>query len=397
MSALGRIASEGVSLPWLDGRQRSVLKHIADCHTARSGGNLLSCECGHSEIHYNSCRDRHCPLCQGAARARWVEARLSELLPCPYFHVVFTVPHELLSLALGNRRTFYATLFACVQETLLAVCGNPENLGGRVGGMSVLHTWNQKLGFHPHIHCIIPGGGISPDGTRWIAGNPSYLVSVKRLSRVFRGKLLGALEGCRDKTLLTGDDSAIRIALKKAAGKEFVVYAKSPFGSPAQVVKYLGRYTHRVGISEQRIQSFEHGLVRFTWIDRAVGHTRKTMILPHEAFVRKFLLHVLPKGFRKIRYFGYMGNRDRTESIARVRELIERSGCAVPLGATTNSEEHPVETMPLSMPEHVCPSCGRTMAFERSFDGAASPGWFKERLEQTRGSPGPISSKDSAA
>ena len=190
MSKLGEIALRGLELPSLNGRERSVLRHIADCQTERMGGNVLSCECGHREVHYNSCRDRHCPLCQGAARARWVQARLSELLPCPYFHVVFTVPHELVPLAQANRHLFYDALFICVRETLLAVCAKAENLGARVGGMAILHTWNQKLAFHPHLHCIIPGGGISPDGMRWVAGNPTYLVPVRRLSAVFRGKLL---------------------------------------------------------------------------------------------------------------------------------------------------------------------------------------------------------------
>ena len=327
MSKLGNIALWGLEVPALNGRERSVLRHIADCQTERMGGNVLSCECGHREVHYNSCRDRHCPLCQGAARARWVQARLSELLPCPYFHVVFTVPHELLSLAQANRHLFYDALFMCVRETLLAVCANPENLGARVGGMAILHTWNQKLAFHPHLHCIIPGGGVSPDGLRWIAGNLTYLVSVRRLSSVFRGKLLSHLDTSIGKGEVQGDEPALRASLRKAAGKAFVVYAKPPFGGPEQVVKYLGRYTHRVGISEKRIVSADPQQVSFTWIDRAAGHARKRMTLPQDAFIQKFMLHILPKGLRKIRYFGYMGNRDRTSSLAHVRALIQ-ADCA---------------------------------------------------------------------
>lgn len=386
MSKLGDIAMASMSLGWLSGRDLSVMNHIADCQTGRIGYNELFCECGNHETHYNSCRDRHCPLCQGAARARWVNDRLNELLPCPYFHVVFTVPHELVCLALANRRLFYRVLFECVHETLLAVCGNPENLGGRVGGMSILHTWNQKLGFHPHIHCIIPGGGISPDGKDWIAGNPNYLVSVKRLSAVFRGKFLGCLEKLCDEKLLEGDESKHRIALRKASCKNFVVYAKQPFGGPAQVVKYLGKYTHRVGISEQRIISFENQKVKFSWIDRGRGHVRMSMSLSLDDFVRKFLLHIMPKGLRKIRYFGYMGNRDRSASIAQVRSLVAK---ACP---ETKQADPGVDTQIQKTPESTwlkCPKCGKEMHVGHSIAVSPEPGWLKNRLALIREIHGP--------
>jgi hypothetical protein len=386
MSMLGDIAMQGLELPWIVGRDRSVLQHMADCQTERMGGNVLVCECGNREVHYNSCRDRHCPLCQGAARTRWVQARLGELLSTPYFHVVFTVPHELVPLALANRRMFYRALFHCAHETLLAVCANPDNLGGLIGGMSILHTWNQKLAFHPHLHCIVPGGGVSPDGTHWIPGNPNYLVSVKRLSAVFRGKLLSHLERAVKRGELHGDESVLRAALRKAGGKAFVVYAKQPFGGPAQVVKYLGRYTHRVGISEQRIVSVRDQRVCFSWIDRAAGHSRKLLFLSLDDFVRKFLLHILPKALRKIRYFGYMANRDRTASIAQVRALIASSmpASAVMAASSQVADEVVADLKPVEPSRTTCSRCGLSMRVQHACMNGSSPGWLKYRLEFVR-------------
>jgi hypothetical protein len=387
MSMLGDIAMQALDLPWVQGRDRSVLQHMADCQTERMGGNVMVCECGNREVHYNSCRDRHCPLCQGSARARWVQSRLGELLPTPYFHVVFTVPHELCSLALSNRRFFYQALFHSAHETLLAVCANPENLGGRVGGMSILHTWNQKLAFHPHLHCIVPGGGVSPDGTGWIPGNPNYLVSVRRLSAVFRGKFLGRLERAVRSGELHGEQSILHTALRKAAGHPFVVYAKQPFGGPAQVVKYLGRYTHRVGMSEQRVISFKDGRVCFSWIDRAHGNTRKLLSLGHDDFIRKFLLHVLPKAQRKIRYFGYMANRDRSESIAGVRKLIE-SSAPRPVDTETSppaSDEAAADLKSALTPDrNTCPRCGLHMSIQSSWTAGSRSTCLESRLAHIR-------------
>ena len=207
----------GKLMPNLNKREWVVLSHIADCHTMRMGGNTLSCECGLREIHYNSCRDRHCPLCQGASRAKWVKDRLNELLPVSYFHVVFTIPQELHSLARANHKIFYKALFLCAHNTLLEVCANPENLGGRIGGLSVLHTWTQKLTYHPHLHCIVPGGAVSPDGKHWIEGNSKYLVPVKKLSAVFRGKLLSSLRKSCDRDELFETTDAYRKALRKAS------------------------------------------------------------------------------------------------------------------------------------------------------------------------------------
>ncbi len=394
MSALGDIARRGMALSWLTGQERSVLSHIADCKTERLGGNVLSCECGHREVHYNSCRDRHCPLCQGAACARWVRARLGELLPCGYFHVVFTVPHELHYLALSNRHAFYRALFLSVHETLKDVCANPANLGARVGGMSILHTWNQKLAFHPHIHCIVPTGGISSDFSRWIAGNPTYLVSVKRLSAVFRGKLLSRLEQSIGRHDLCGDESALRDAVCAAARKDFVVYAKPPFGGPGQVVKYLGRYTHRVGISEPRIVCVTQERVSFSWIDRAAGHARRVMSLSCDEFIRKFTLHILPKGLRKIRYFGFMGNRDRTASLVRVRALIASSSDSLPNRPET--DEFPAHGSAMEAPRvepcavSRCPRCGLPLSIHHPI-GVSSSGshWLTSRLAFLREVHGP--------
>lgn len=362
MSALGDIARWGMNLPWLTGQERSVLSHMADCKTEHLGGNVLSCECGHREVHYNSCRDRHCPLCQGAARARWVQARLGELLPCAYFHVVFTVPHELISLTLSNRHAVYRALFLSVHETLSTVCATPDSLGARVGGLSILHTWNQKLAFHPHIHCIVPGGGISKDRSRWISSRPSYLVPVKRLSAVFRGIFLNRLEHAIRTKTLCGTESVLHDALRKAARKPFVVYAKPPFGGPSQVVKYLGRYTHRVGIHEKRILHAAQDRVSFSWIDRTAGNATKVMHLSCEAFIRKFILHILPKGFRKIRYFGFMGNRNRSMSFAQVRRLIADSDSL--RGEPEHGSSHKGPGTDLSSEPHVracCPLCGQPL------------------------------------
>jgi len=379
VSRLREIARQGSKLSGLHARERTVLDHIADCQTEAMNGNLQGCDqCGHQEMHWNSCRDRHCPLCQGAARALWVKNRLEELLPCPYFHVVFTVPHELNGIALANKELFYQLLFRMVHETLLEVGANPENLGGRLGGLSVLHTWNQKLAFHPHLHCIVPGGGISADGQRWIASRtPSWLLPVRRLSKVFRGKFLAGLEMALAKgQLLVPDRVDVKCQLRKASAKDFVVYAKPPFGGPAQVLKYLGRYTHRVGISEKRILSFDDGIVKFSYRNRA-QHCQEVQELSLPQFTQHFLLHLLPKGIRKIRYFGYCSNRDRGALMAHARELVEKhnhqTGYA-PLGADADSAAAQGEGTP-PMP---CPVCGagmRCLVSDRFGHGQGKIAW----------------------
>jgi len=381
MKRLQTIARRNKELPWLNGRERAVLEKIGDCLTDNMGGNEANCECGNREVHYNSCRDRHCPLCQGAARARWVKDRMRELLPVPYFHVVFTVPHELLPIVFSDKKTFYCILFESVHATLLAVCANPENLGARVGGLSVLHTWNQKIAIHPHVHVIIPSGGISSDGIAWIKGSSTFLVSVKRLSKVFRGKLLSALETSLDKKKLYGDATMIRTALRRASGKDFVVYAKQPFGGPEQVLKYLGRYTHRVGISEQRIVSITDKTVTFSYTNRAEGYAKVKMTLTDEDFIKRFMLHILPKGLRKIRYFGYMANRDRGVTLKKVRTLIIESGAALKEKIVLPDENVDTETREKTGP--ICSKCGLTMTVKK-FDRHFTKNTLPDRLERIR-------------
>jgi hypothetical protein len=385
VSLLRQVARQGSRLPGLNGRQRTVLCRIADCRTEAMGGNLMGCACGHQEMHWNSCRDRHCPLCQGAARARWVASRLTELLPCPYFHVVFTVPHELTSIALANKALLYQLLFRSVHATLLEVGANPENLGGRLGGLSVLHTWNQKLAYHPHVHCIVPGGGISPEGDRWITGKPGWFLPVRRLSMVFRGKLLSGLSAALSTgQLFAPDPEVAQRLLGKAAAKDFVVYAKPPFGGPVQVLKYLGRYTHRVGISEQRMVALDGDQVRYAWLNRASGHSRQVMSLPLPQFIDRFLLHLLPKGIRKIRYFGYFANRDRGASLALARALIEQhkraAGIVVP-EEQPNSVAEPTSERP---PPLACPKCRTPLRCLASDRTHAGPGLIGKRLLKCR-------------
>jgi hypothetical protein len=361
MSNLSDIAAMALTMEGVGPRERRVLSHIADCRTERMGGNIMECACGAIAVHYNSCRDRHCPLCQGAARARWVHDRLAELLPCPYFHVVFTVPHHLIAVAMRNRHAFYSSLFRCAHQTLQEVCANPANLGAIIGGLSILHTWNQKLGYHPHIHCVVPSGGLSLDASRWIPGGSHYLVSVKKLSAVFRGKILHCLERDISKRIFGADSEHLKSLLGKASTQNFVVYAKRPFGSSAQVLKYLGLYTHRVGISEQRIVRFADAAVTYSYLDRKNGYARRRITLSHADFIHRFLLHILPKGLRKIRYFGFMGNRDRHASLARIRTLLgieSDHNPDVPVNesiADTSFNRIGTEEPPR------CPRCGRPM------------------------------------
>jgi hypothetical protein len=302
------------------------------CRTAILGGHAKKCDqCGHIVCVYNSCRNRHCPKCQGAARAAWLEARQQELLDVEYFHVVFTLPHELAPLALQNRRTVYALLFRAASETLLTLARDPRQLGARIGCLAVLHTWGQNLLAHPHLHCVIPGGGMSLDGERWVSCRDGFFLPVRLLSRLFRGKFLAMLLLAFEQQQLEFHGQLAELQHPKAwegwleplRNKEWLVYAKPPFGGPRQVLKYLARYTHRVAISNRRILSFDTDRVTFTWKDYASGNRRRIMTLdPHE-FLRRFLLHVLPSGFTRIRYFGFFANRNRAENVLQARRLIE--------------------------------------------------------------------------
>jgi hypothetical protein len=315
----------------LSREQRKALRNLRDCRTAALGGHLQQCErCGHRVLLYNSCRNRHCNKCQATARARWLAQRQTELLPVPYFHVVFTLPQHIARLALPNAKQIYTILFRAASETLLTIAADPRHLGASIGFLAVLHTWGQNLHLHPHLHCVLPGGGISPDGSRWIACRKSFFLPVRVLSRLFRKKFLNSLRSAfRAGTLhLSGElaslkqPTAFRALCRQAARIEWVVYAKPPFGGPERVLKYLARYTHRVAISNHRLQSLEQGRVSFAARDYADHGRTKTMTLDAVEFIRRFLLHVLPSGFVRIRQFGFLSNRVRKQKLALCRVLL---------------------------------------------------------------------------
>jgi hypothetical protein len=314
--------------------QRRVLNYLVQCRTAALGGHLKKCErCGHEVPVYNSWRNRHCPKCQGAARADWLDARQQELLDVEYFHVVFTLPHELAALALQNRRAVYRMLFRAASQTLLTIARDPKHLGAEIGCLAVLHTWGQNLHAHPHLHCVVPGGGLSPDGERWVGCRDGFFLPVRVLSQLFRGKFVAQLQSAFDHQQLGFHRSLRDLEHPKAweawleplRSKDWVVYAKPPFGGPEQVLKYLARYTHRVAISNHRLMSLQDGKVIFHWKDYPHGNRQHVMSLDAVEFLRRFLLHVLPKGFMRIRYYGFLANRHRAEKLARARKLLHRA------------------------------------------------------------------------
>jgi len=304
---------------WLRWTHIKVLLAIARCRTAALGGHIDECtRCGHrTAIWYNSCRNRHCPKCQTSARERWIQARRRELLPTPYVHVVFTLPPQLASLALQNKKVIYGLLLRASAETLLEVARNPSHLGAEIGFFSVLHTWNQKLQLHPHVHCVIPAGGLSRDRTRWIPSRPRFFLPIYVLRRVFRGKFVAGLKSAfqRGQLHLSGNLASLAQPkifaswLRPLFRKDWIVYSKPPFGGPAYVLHYLGRYTHRVAISNHRLVSFEDGQVTFRWRDSAHHNEQKLMTLSLDVFLRRFLLHLLPRGFVRIRHFGFLASR----------------------------------------------------------------------------------------
>jgi len=311
--------------------QRRVLDALAACRTSALGGHVDQCDtCDGVFISYDSCRNRHCPKCLGAASAEWLEARRSELLPAPYFHVVFTLPGCLRGVALQNKKVVYDLLFRAASEALLEIAADPKHLGAQIGVLAILHTWGQNLLDHPHVHCVIPGGGISPDRSRWISCRPGFLLSVRVLSRLFRGKLRAYLRAAFESNRLQFHGSIEPMrgrnefdkVLSEIRRKEAVVYAKRPFGGPEQVLKYLARYTHRVAISNQRLLAIDDGRVRFSWKDYALGKRDRRMTLDAPEFIRRFLLHVLPKGFVRIRYYGFLANRRRKTNLDLCRTLL---------------------------------------------------------------------------
>lgn len=311
--------------------QRRVLTAIEVCRTAVLGGHVEQCEqCGHQRIWYNSCRNRHCPQCQSLARAQWIEDRQSELLNCEYFHVVFTVPELIAALAYQNQRVVYGILFRAAAETLRTIAADPQHLGAQIGFFAVLHTWGQTLVHHPHLHCVVTGGGLSPEGSRWISCRRGFLLPVRVLSRLFRRLFLEYLQKAFDAGELRFFSSLERLRERSAflrylaptRKKEWVVYAKKPFAGPQQVLDYVGRYTHRVALSNQRLLAIAEGQICFRWKDYRDGHRQKVMTLGAPEFIRRFLLHVLPAGFQRIRYYGLLGNRYREEKLARCRQLL---------------------------------------------------------------------------
>ena len=348
--------------------QRRVMTAIETCRTAALGGHVEQCDaCGHQRIAYNSCRNRHCPKCQSLARAAWVEQRTAELLDTQYFHVVFTVPEPIAAIALQNKRVVYRILFRATAETLQTIAADPRHLGAEIGFFAVLHTWGQTLVHHPHLHCVVPGGGLSPDGTRWIACRPGFFLPVRVLSRLFRRLFLQHLQAAFDAGTLhlegtlhpLHDRCAWTRYLAPARQTEWVVYAKRPFAGPQQVLDYIGRYTHRVAISNDRLRDIDHDEVRFTYKDYRVNppHALKTMTLAATEFIRRFLLHVLPLGFHRIRYYGFLSPRHRTEQLTRCRQLLAATSVLALSIDPTGDSRRLAERLRIST--RLCPACGQ--------------------------------------
>jgi hypothetical protein len=312
--------------------QQQALRAIAACRTAVLGGHQETCDqCGAVRIAYNSCRNRHCPKCQTLLKERWLAARRAELLPVPHFHLVFTLPHSLNPLAQGNPRVLYAALFHAAAHTLLTFGRDPRHLGGTLGITAVLHTWGQNLTQHLHLHCLVTGGALAADRSRWIASRPGFLFPVRALARVFRAKYLDALRVAFDagqlrfaaRTVALAERATFERFLATHRTTDWIVYAKRPFAGPAQVLEYLGRYTHRVALSNDRLLRFDDGAVHFAWRDYADHDRRKVLRLGVDEFLRRFLLHVLPAGFLRIRHFGLLANRRKADAFARCRTLLD--------------------------------------------------------------------------
>ena len=348
------------SLTW---PQVKVLNAITRCRTAALGGHRDQCDrCGHQTISYNSCRNRHCPKCQTNARDQWLRPRQQELLPVTYYHVVFSVPHRLVPLMWQNKRSLFALLFEASAATLLEVAADPKRLGAHIGFLSVLHTWGQTLQPHPHVHCVVPGGGLSPDHDRWIHSQRTFFLPVRVLSRVFRGKFIAGLKRLfhKRKLQLFGacqqltDARSFHAFLRTLFREDWVVYAKQPFGGPEHVLHYLARYTHRVAISNHRLLNVTDQEVTFRWKDYAHHSKSRAMTLTHEEFLRRFFQHVLPTGFPRIRYFGFLANRSRRLLLPLCRKLLAPS----PPAASTSTP---------ATSGHLCPRCQHLMRVVERF------------------------------
>ena len=348
------------SCGWMHWSHRKVLLAIARCRTAALGGHRDQCpRCGYRAISFNSCRNRHCPKCQNGARDRWIAARQSELLPVAYIHVVFTLPHHLMHLALVNKKVFYNLLFQATAETLLEVAADPKHLGAQIGFFAVLHTWGQNLLFHPHLHCVIPAGGLSPDHTRWIHPRYPFFLPVAVLSRVFRGKFVAALKRRfqQGQLIFPGplrslqNQKAFSAFLRPLFRQPWVVYAKPPFRGSHHLLGYLARYTHRVAITNHRLVAFTNNQVTFRWKDYAHGNHKRMMTLDAAEFLRRFLLHVLPRGFVRIRFFGFLANSRRRTLFPLCQRLLLDHPQPTP---STSNLPHPPACFR-------CPQCGTPM------------------------------------
>jgi Putative transposase/Transposase zinc-binding domain len=356
--------------------QLKVMSAIERCRTAALGGHVARCEkCAHTQISYNSCRNRHCPKCQGAAAREWLAAREADLLPVPYFHVVYTLPAQIADIAYQNKTLIYDLLFKASAETTLTIAADPKHLGARIGFISVLHTWGSALTHHPHVHMVVPGGGLSPDGSRWIACRPRYFLTVEVLSALFRRLLLQMLVAAHDAGRLQffgeharlADKAAFKAYLAPLREIDWVVYAKEPFAGPRQVLRYLSRYTHRIAISNRRLVAADHKGVTFKYKDyRIEGPARyKTMTLATDEFIRRFLIHVLPKGFHRIRHYGLLATGARAANIA--HELL-----AVPSRPKEPETPEAAIDEPRVLPRP-CPCCGARMIVIETFERGCEP------------------------
>src|SRR3981189_872597 len=352
------------SRKWLTWLHLKVLNAILRCRTATLGGHVDACsKCGHEAISFNSCRNRHCPKCQANARDRWLESRGKELLPTRYVHVVFTLPRQLSPLAIQNKREIYALLFRASAETRIGVAHDPKRLGAEIGFFSVLHTWNQKLQHHPHVHCVVPAGGLAPDHSRWINSQQSFFLPVNVLRKVFRGKFVDGLRKLHTENRLGFHGTLATLHNPKAFAawllplfrSPWVVYSKRPFGGAQHALRYLGQYTHRVAISNHRLVPLADGMVTFRWRDSAHHNKKRLMTLPVDEFLRRFLLHVLPPAFVRIRYFGWMAHRRRGASLPLCLQLLAQSG-------RFQAEAEPAEkAAPSPRPLWTCSQCGGPM------------------------------------
>ena len=358
-------------------QQLKVMSAIEHCRTLALGGHVEGCEdCGHWRIAYNSCRNRHCPKCQGAAARTWLAEREADLLPVGYFHVVFTLPAEVADIAFHNKALVYDLLFKAASETMLTIAADPKHLGARIGITAVLHTWGSAMSHHPHVHMIVPGGGIAPDGSRWISSRPAFLLPVRVLGKLFRRLFLTRLVALHDAGRLAFFGSMAHLAdrraflrhLKPVRSRRWVVYAKPPFAGPQAVLAYLSRYTHRVAISNRRLIAFDEAGVTFRYKDyrRDGAERRRVMTLAADEFIRRFLLHVLPRGFHRIRHYGLLAGSARKASLALARELLN-----VAPPPDDDTPEEPVDVLPS------CPCCGGRMIIIETF----------ERWRQPRGPP----------